>query len=204
MHDKVLEKPYPKADNDLYLNPAPLIVPQSMKTGAKLQFSLSRSQNFDAPETLTSEPVEWCMFNPHKQLESGTWYWRFRNVTAEGAEGTWSEAYSFEVKETTPVFVTPPFETFRKNAPHTYPRLYCFLNDRIQIARQEVASHREYQRLIDDAANAVNTDLTTIINPYNQIEEIKKHITGRICQASARTVTTINRYTDKQCHPVCQ
>lgn len=175
-HDKVREKPYPKADNELYLNPAPLIVPQSMKTGAKLQFSLSRSQNFDTPETLTSEPVEWCMFNPHKQLESGTWYWRFRNITTDGAEETWSEVYSFEVKETTPVFITPSFEIFRKNAPHTYPRLYCFLNDRIQIARQEVASHREYQRLINDAASAVNADLTTIINPYDQIKEIKKYI----------------------------
>lgn len=113
-HDKVREKPYPKADNELYLNPAPLIVPQSMKTGTRLQFSLSRSQNFDTPETLTSEPVEWCMFNPHKQLESGTWYWRFRNITTDGAEEIWSEVYSFEVKETTPVFITPSFEIFRK------------------------------------------------------------------------------------------
>ena len=42
-HDKIREQPYPKADNELYLNPAPLIVPQAMKTGVKLQFSLSRS-----------------------------------------------------------------------------------------------------------------------------------------------------------------
>ena len=49
-HDKIREQPYPKADNELYLNPAPLIVPQAMKTGVKLQFSLSRSQNFDTPK----------------------------------------------------------------------------------------------------------------------------------------------------------
>lgn len=175
-HDKVREKPYPKADNELYLNPAPLIVPQAMKTGARLQFSLSRSRDFDTSETLTSEAVEWCMFNPHKALESGTWYWRFRNVAADGAEGTWSETYPFEVKETTPVFVTPSFETFRKNAPQTYPRLYCFLDDRIRTIRQEVTSHPEYQRLTDNAADALNTDLAAIGNPYHQIGTVKKHI----------------------------
>ena len=31
--DKIRTQPYPKADNELYLNPAPLIVPQAMKTG---------------------------------------------------------------------------------------------------------------------------------------------------------------------------
>lgn len=172
-HDKIREKPYPKADNELYLNPSPLIVPQTMKTGAKLQFSLSRSKNFDTPETVTSQAVAWCMFNPHKKLENGTWYWRFRNISADGTEEAWSEIHPFEVKETTPVFVTPPFETFRQYAPHTYPRLYCFLDDRIQEARQEASSHSEYQRLIQNAADALKADLTAIGNPYSQINVIK-------------------------------
>lgn len=175
-HDKIREKPYPKADNELYLNPSPLIVPQTMKTGAKLQFSLSRSKNFDTPETVTSQAVAWCMFNPHKKLENGTWYWRFRNISADGTEEAWSEIHPFEVKETTPVFVTPPFETFRQYAPHTYPRLYCFLDDRIQEARQEASSHSEYQRLIQNAANALKADLTAIGNPYSQINVIKRYV----------------------------
>lgn len=175
-HDKIREKPYPKADNELYLNPSPLIVPQTMKTGAKLQFSLSRSKNFDTPETVTSQAVAWCMFNPHKKLENGTWYWRFRNISADGTEEAWSEIHPFEVKETTPVFVTPPFETFRQYAPHTYPRLYCFLDDRIQEARQEASSHSEYQRLIQNAADALKADLTAIGNPYSQINVIKRYV----------------------------
>lgn len=32
LHNKTREKPYPKADNELYINPAPFIVPQAMKT----------------------------------------------------------------------------------------------------------------------------------------------------------------------------
>ncbi len=49
--DKIRTQPYPKADNELYLNPAPLIVPQAMKTGERLQFSLSRTEDFSSPET---------------------------------------------------------------------------------------------------------------------------------------------------------
>lgn len=46
LHDKTREKPYPKADNELYINPAPFIVPQAMKTGDKLQFAFSQSKDF--------------------------------------------------------------------------------------------------------------------------------------------------------------
>lgn len=41
-HDKIREKPYPKADNEIFINPAPFIVPQDMMTGEQLQFSLSQ------------------------------------------------------------------------------------------------------------------------------------------------------------------
>jgi len=60
--DKIRTQPYPKADNELYLNPAPLIVPQAMKTGERLQFSLSRTEDFSSSETLLSEPQEWCTY----------------------------------------------------------------------------------------------------------------------------------------------
>ena len=175
-HDKTRECPYPKADNELYLNPPPFIVPQAMKTGERLQFSLSRSRDFNTPETLTSNAAPWCMYNPHQALETGTWYWRFRNLTANGTAEAWSEPYPFEVKDETPRFVTPAFETFRQNAPRNYPRLYCFLDDRIDRARQRVASHPEYKNLRARAALALQADLNAIGNPYDRITEIKSYM----------------------------
>lgn len=38
---KYRDEPYPKADNELFVNPAPLVVPEKMKDGALLQFELS-------------------------------------------------------------------------------------------------------------------------------------------------------------------
>lgn len=161
--DKIRTQPYPQADNELMLNPAPLIVPQSLKTGEALEFALSRSASFDTPETFVSAPQAGCFFNPHRALDAGTWYWRYRSVAADGTKaGNWSEPLSFEVTGTEPVFVTPPFEDFRTNAPRDYPRLYCFLNPRIDEARRQAASHPEYRALISRANTALATDYTAL------------------------------------------
>lgn len=175
-HDKTRQQPYPKAGNELYLNPSPLIVPQKMKTGDLLQFSLSRKENFTSSETLISEPKAWCMFNPHHRLETGQWYWRFRSVKADGSTTDWSMTYQFEVKEETPSFVTPAFETFYKNAPRQHPRLYCFLNDRIEQAQCNAPSHPEYKALLSRAASALNVDWQHFGNPYDRIGELKSYV----------------------------
>jgi len=102
--DKERTQPYPKTSNELIVNPAPFLVPQAMKTGERLQYALSRTEDFEDAEI--SEPQDGCMYNLHRALDAGTWYWRFRSTDAEGASpGAWSETYAFEVKSETPVFI---------------------------------------------------------------------------------------------------
>ena len=69
VHENVRETPYPQQGHTLYINPAPLLVPQSTKQSDYLQFNLSRSKDFSDASTLLSQPKPWCMFNPHKVLE---------------------------------------------------------------------------------------------------------------------------------------
>ena len=176
--DKIRTQPYPKADNELYLNPAPLIVPQAMKTGERLQFSLSRTEDFSSSETLLSAPQEWCMYNLHRRLEVGTWYWRFRSTNLNGTTpGEWSAIYRFEVKNDTPEFVTPPFQTFLANAPRLHPRIYCFLDDRIGEARNRVTSHPEYAELQSRASQALKAEYTGMTDLYSRAEELRQHAT---------------------------
>ena len=181
-HDKTRTQPYPKLSNELYLNPPPLIVPESMKTGEKLQFALSQDEGFPEASTQLSEADEWCMFNPHRELEAGTWYWRYRNVSANGTEEAWSEPIAFEVKPETPVFVTPDFAAFRANISQAgldvHPRLYCYLNGDLAEARQRVESHSEYRGLVSRANSAMNVDYSTYLNQVTEdgMEEMADYV----------------------------
>lgn len=87
VHENVRVTPYPQQDNPLYLNPSPLIVPVEMRKADYLEFQLSQEQTFPKGKTLQSKPLAWCMFNPHRVLENGTWYWRFRSVDKAGKAG---------------------------------------------------------------------------------------------------------------------
>ena len=163
-HEKMRTVPYPRSTNELYINPAPLIVPQKMKTNTYLQFALSTSADFAEGATVVSEPVAWNMWNPHRQLEQGTWYWRFRNISSSGEVKDWSDTYSFEIKGDEPVFVTPTWETFLSMAPQFTPRLWCFLDAKLSIARQKAQDHPEYKSLIQRAGTAVATDYSKELN----------------------------------------
>ncbi|NDV82128.1 DUF4962 domain-containing protein [Bacteroides sp. 51] len=193
-HEKIRDKPYPTIDNGLYINPAPLIVPQAMKKGDFIQFSLSKSASFKESETILSAKVPWCFFNPHQVLDAGTWFWRFRSANESGVEGAWSETYQFTVEEETPEFVTPAFDAFISNVPKTYPRLYSFLDDELEAARGKVESHSEFKALTSRANTALNASYSDVANPYDKIEEIRPYM---IQLYQAYRLTQKQAYRDK-------
>ena len=117
------QSPNPQQEIIVYLNPAPLLVPLSMKQSDYLQFNLSQDKNFKGENEILSKPVPWCMFNPHQVLNTGIWYWRFRSVSKSGEEMTWSKTYRFTIESTTPKFATPPFSVFLQNIPQKFPRI---------------------------------------------------------------------------------
>lgn len=93
--DKIRTQPYPKADNELYLNPAPLVVPQAMKTGERLQFSFHVLKISEVPKLLLSAPQEWCMRRISSSF-GGRYcrYWRFCSTNLNGTTlGEWSAIY---------------------------------------------------------------------------------------------------------------
>ncbi len=121
-------RPYPQIDNELIINPSPLIVPMNMKISDSLQFELSQDPDFETSVTQSAMQA-WCMYNPHRTLENGTWYWRYRRSRSEGKVSDWSRSYKLRWEGNADNFVTPAFAAIEKNIPTTHPRLYCFLNE---------------------------------------------------------------------------
>ena len=87
VHENVRETAYPQSMHQVYLNPPPLILPKSVhEKDASYQFELSNDKTFPAGKTITADAKPWLMFSPHKVLDKGTWYWRWRKVK-DGKQG---------------------------------------------------------------------------------------------------------------------
>lgn len=171
-HEKIRTRPYPLAESTIFVNPAPLIVPQNMKTGATLQFQLSQDPTFASDATITSEPQQWCMYSPHRELAPGTWHWRFRNDA-----GDWSETYSFEITGSEDCFATPSFDVFMDNAPRRHPRLNCFTDAASEIYRETAPKHPEYRTLLSRAAGAMELDLSDTDALYRNYDNLRNCVT---------------------------
>lgn len=172
--ENVRTVPYPQKGDEVYINPCPLIVPQEMKQGEKLQFNLSQDKTFRDKKSILSEPVSWHMFNPHRKLENGTWYWRFRSVNAAGEKSAWSPVYSFNMTEEVPVFVTPTVKKLLSNIPQNHPRIYCFLGKSLDVARKQVWKHPEFEAMITDSRTALSINYANDTKPYQQISKMSE------------------------------
>lgn len=183
-HDKMRTQPYPKLDNELYINPSPLIVPQMMKTKDSIQFELSRNKDFDesatsvptitvktraaSSEVIRSKFVRWNMFNPHQALEPGTWYWRYRQKARGGEPEEWSAPIEFKVDASAEQFVTPGFDVFYRSMPKSYPRLYSFVDDKLDAARKKITSITGFRNMVNWADKGVEiaNSVLTMGDPY--------------------------------------
>lgn len=172
VHENIRTIPYPQSPNKLYLNPSPLIVPVEMRKAEYLQFQLSQDAMFPKGKTIQSKPLAWCMFNPHRTLENGTWYWRFRSIGKDKKATDWSETYNFSVTEDIPQFVTPTFDTFMKNMPKGYPRMYCFIDKGLEKGQSTVTTHPEYKEMKRRVDGAMKNKHENNPQPYKQIGKI--------------------------------
>ena len=175
IHENERVTPYPQEFHKPFINPAPLLLPPGMKEGDSIQFALSTSRKFETDATQLSRPTIWLMFNPHRILRPGKWYWRFRSIGKDGKKMPWSETYSFNIDKETPQFVTPPFETFLNNIPEKGSRLYCFLTGTIDKARKNMRKSPDFERMISEARDALAMDYRTDMAPYSKVSLMYKH-----------------------------
>lgn len=167
VHPNDRDKPYPREEHELYINPAPLIVPEAVKEKDDfLEFELSQDENFPEEGTFRSGKVRWHMYNVHQELAVGTWFWRYRVVDKNGKATLWSVVNKFNVTGQEPVFVTPPFSEMKKKLPVNYPRLHCYLDDDLKKVLPNIQSHEEYRKAVNRANSAVGYDFSKQDDPY--------------------------------------
>jgi len=195
VHPNERDKPYPREEHELYLNPAPLIVPKAARAADEfLEFELSQNAGFPEQGTYRSGKLAWNMYNIHEVMTTGEWYWRFRKVDKNDKAGAWSEVNKFTVTGKEDVFVTPEFSVFRQNIPTEYPRIHCYLNEDLKKVRPTITEHREYGQLISRANIGMNHVFTSS-NPYDDANTLSTYVFDYLY--SAYLLTEDRKYYDK-------
>ncbi len=178
-HDKMRTRPYPQQENTLLVNPTALIVPVTYHYRYPgLQFQWSDSPSFSSTATVTGDIRKWCMFNLHKVLDAGTYYWRFRAKKSDSTMTGWSKTYTFTVNGDEPKFVTPSFAEFYGNLPTAFPRINCFLDSQMVEARKKGSTLEDYKNLISFASDGMTNDasILALSNPYSKAQTLMSYV----------------------------
>lgn len=196
VHPDQRDKPYPREEHELYINPAPLLVPRAARAADEfLEFELSQNIDFPAEGTYRSGKLAWNVYNIHEVMESGQWYWRFRKVDKDDRAAGWSKVYSFTVTGKEPVFVTPDFSVLQQNIPVEYPRIHCYIAQDIEKAKATITEHREYKALTDRAKIALEERNLTPTNLYAKTSDLSTYVFDYLY--SAYLLTGEQKYYDK-------
>ena len=197
VHPNDRDQPYPREEHELFVNPAPLIVPKVLRGEDEfLEFELSQDNSFPEKGTYRSGKLNWDLYNVHEQLATGDWYWRFRKVDANDKATIWSEVYKFTVTGKEEVFVTPKWEVFQQNIPATYPRINCFLEEDIAKVSPIADTHPEYKSMISRANGKDGLGVKLPANPHDYGMEALANNTRNYLNTAWR-LTKDRKYYDK-------
>jgi len=147
VYDRYLNHPEPAYGIDVPFN-SPVLRWPVQKKSATYDIRLAQDSAFDAKATIYQENIPWALFNPHRQLAQGRWYWQYRV-----SGGAWSAIHSFDITPAATVLVSPPATQFLQGIPQNHPRV---LADSLDVAGiQALPADDDVQAIIRDATSAL-------------------------------------------------
>jgi hypothetical protein len=116
------------------------------KKKSKYSVRLSSSKDF-SKNIIEKDDIQFAIFNPHKVLENGTWYWQYKTE-----DGKWNPVDSFQITPATPVFNTPEIEKVLQAIPAEHPRVLVRKEDLNEFRKR--AKHYSESEIIIEEANS--------------------------------------------------
>ncbi len=90
-------------------------------------FQMSRSPDFPEVSTRTVTGLRLPFYNPHRKMEPGVWFWRYRVENAAGPQA-WSKTYEMTMDPAAPIFESPTADEAFAMLPRSFPRIYKSLD----------------------------------------------------------------------------
>lgn len=146
VHPRFLDMPIPSGGITVRTNPPILQWPIIKGSNVGYDVRLSKDSIFNAEENqLEFTNIPRAMVNPHQKLDTGTWYWQYKNQSGE-----WSETMSFNIdKEALPI-VSPAVEQFLSRVSLSHPRVLITYDD-LPSLRGYNDSDQDITSLYDEA-----------------------------------------------------
>ncbi len=139
VHPRYLQIPVPSGGIEVQTNPPVLFWPNSKGTNVSYEIQLSQDSLFLEGDKMQTIRTNMALFNPHRELMNGTWYWHYKT---EGEE--FLKTNSFVVSDNAVKIVSPSPEFFLKSIPVSHPR--------VLVQKNEVPELRNLQNTQDAQA----------------------------------------------------
>lgn len=155
LYEEWRKSPYPAKGQTVTVNPSPLLWPSARyweKREVSYNVYLSQDSLFPADRTYRSLNQKYCMYNPHRKLEEGKWFWKYEEV--ENGKVIPKGTYSFHVASGTEGTVTPDFRSFVENIMKEHPRVMNYGRSMEEI-HAKAPSHPLYAKMIREAEKVV-------------------------------------------------
>lgn len=151
-HPTIRTTPAPSYREPAHVNPPSLLWP--LTKGNKVRYAVRLSQNRDfTGEVFEATKLRWGIYNPHRKLGSGTWYWQYAVTPQPDKVPKWSEVLQFSVSDELCPFVTPPSSDMLAAAHKSRPRI---------PAKPALTDKKKMRRLLKQADRLLEKQIPSI------------------------------------------
>ncbi len=173
IYNMFLEEPVPANGTTVAFNAPVLRWPYQKGKQVKYEIQLSQDKTFTNNTTISAGDLVGAIYNPHKSLALGNWYWHYKVTGKE-----WSPVLQFQVSEQSLPMVPPAAGEFLAGIPQDHPRILVngkkdavsYLSGKpeaqaILSAATDALTHKIYTEAdVEPAAKGANEDQDKKIN----------------------------------------
>jgi hypothetical protein len=153
------------------------------KKKANYGIRISSSKDF-SKNLIEKNGIPFAIFNPHKTLAEGIWYWQYKVN-----DGKWNEIDSFKITNSTPKFVSPEITKILAAIPESHPRVLIKKDDLAEL-RQRAKVYKESAFIIQESDKLINQLPPTEESALPTFEGKNDFENDKIALLSSKTIGT--------------
>lgn len=152
-------------------------------SGKKAKYDVRLSSAIDFSENLIEKnEIPFAIFNPHQKLNTGFWYWQYRESGKE-----WNPIDSFKITSATKEFVTPNLDKILSNVSSKHPRVFAEQSELIEL-RARAKNCKETLAILEEADKLLTKVPPTEKSALPTHKGENEYENSMIAQQASRTV----------------